>query len=162
MEDQNNFINNIGRVCIYSAYLEEGVGELIDLADEFLKFEKEFKQYQLADRAKHLRKKLKKAYDIVIDYKGKTQDSMRISKLLKDIETAAKARGKMLHSIYISDPEGKLIQKTYSKEFPNNPPQETLITSQDAQKLYTKIWDLYSGILHAKPMIDKLKQALRS
>lgn len=84
---------------------------MVDQIAKKLKLEsKNIQQYRLADQARHLKSMFKRIYNDAKQYPNRYDDLLDILDIMQNVIKTAKARNKVLNSVYISK-NGKIIQK---------------------------------------------------
>src|SRR5437660_3753718 len=110
LNDDDDIIKAVGFVAIYSAYLEDELGVLVEIAKKFINFEYKIEEYHLTQQAKILRKKLNRAYNITSAYFLKEEEKERVNAALAAVEKIAKERNRILHSPIIAKQGGVDVQ----------------------------------------------------
>jgi hypothetical protein len=109
IQDDGDIVRACGFLAIYAGNLEAELDELCELAQTLCPELAECAHLRFADKARHLRKALKRNFESTGCYFQKEHDKHSVNSVLRRCKTMAHARNEILHSSIYADRTGRTL-----------------------------------------------------
>jgi hypothetical protein len=154
LSNDGDIIKACGYLAIYSGNLEDEVDELYGIAKSFCRELAEYEHLRFADKARHLRKALVRAYKTAPDYAQKTEEHPRVRAILQHCKVVAEARNEIVHSSIYADRDGRTMLKN------NRQGTTRAISSAEVYDLANEIWGMHGAVYSLRFAVIRLKLAI--
>lgn len=151
--DDGDIIKACGYLAIYAGNLEDELDNLYEVAKSFCPELADYQHLRFADKARHMRKALVRAYKIAPDYAQKRGEEPRVRSILQHCKVVADARNAILHSSIYSESDGRTMIKSQRRG--TRP-----VRSAEVYDLANKVWGMHGAVYGLTFAVTRLKLAL--
>lgn len=151
LNDDGDIIKACGYLAIYSGNLEDELDELYGIARSLCPELADYEHLRFADKARHMRKALVRAYKTAPDYAQKADEEPRVRAILQHCKVVAEARNEIIHSSIYAEPDGRTMLKN------NRQGTTRAISSAEVYDLANEIWGMHGAVYGLQFAVTRLK-----
>jgi len=154
LNDDGDIIKACGFLAIYSGNLEDELDELYGIAKFFCPELANYEHLRFADKARHLRRALARAYKTAPDYAQKAGEEPRVRAILRHCKVVADARNEVIHSSIYAESNGRTMLKNGREGTTRD------IASTEVYDLANEISDMHGAVYGLRFAVTRLKLAI--